>query len=53
VKRSTYSKEDLTRAVDECNSGAISTAITVKYSIPGSTIRNHRSNPKLGIGIRY
>jgi len=51
VKRSTYSEEDLTRAVDECNSGTISTATIAKYGIPGSTIRNHKSNPKLGVGI--
>jgi hypothetical protein len=50
MKRSSYSKEDLTRAVDEYNNGAVSSAITAKYGIPGSTIRNHKSNPKLGIG---
>jgi hypothetical protein len=50
MKRSSYSKEDLARAVDEYNHGAISTAITAKYGIPGSTIRNHKLNPKLGIG---
>jgi hypothetical protein len=52
VKRSSYSKENLTRATDECNSDAISTAITAKYGIPRSTIRNHKSNPKLVIRIR-
>ncbi len=50
MKRSSYSKEDLTRDVDEYNNSAISIVITAKYGIPGSTIRNHKSNPKLGIG---
>jgi len=52
MKRSSYSKEDLKRNVDEYNNSAISIAITAKYGIPGSTIRNHKSNPKLGIGSR-
>jgi len=52
VKKSSYSKEDLTRAIDERNSDAISTAITAKYVIPGRTIRNDKSNPKLVIRIR-
>jgi len=49
MKRSSYSKEDLTRDVDEYNNSAISIVITGKYGIPGSTIRNHKSKPKLRI----
>jgi len=52
MKRSSYSKEDLKRDVDEYNNSAISIAITAKYGILESTVRNHKSNPKLGIGSR-
>jgi hypothetical protein len=49
MKRSNYSKEDLTKAVNEYKNGSTSSSLTTKYGIPGSTIRNHKSNQKLRI----
>ncbi|CAF4170131.1 unnamed protein product, partial [Rotaria sordida] len=40
----------LTRAIEEYNNGVASSVLTTNYGIPGSTIRNHKSNPKLRIG---
>ncbi len=50
MKRVTHSKETLTKAVSEYQNGSTSAAITAKYGVPGSTVRNHKSNPKLRIG---
>lgn len=50
MKRSNYPKEDLTKAVQEYKNGSTSSAITTKYGIPGSTVRNHKSNSKLRVG---
>ncbi len=47
----THSKEISTKAVNEYKNGSISAAIIAKYDIPGSTIRNHKSDPKLRIGV--
>jgi transposase len=50
MKRSNYLKEDLTIAVHEYKNGSTSSAVSAKYGIPRSTIRNHKSNSKLKIG---
>ncbi|CAF1501466.1 unnamed protein product [Rotaria sp. Silwood1] len=50
TKRSLYSKEALTKAIEEYKNGSTSSELTTKYGIPGSTIRNHKSNSKLKVG---
>ncbi|CAF4994429.1 unnamed protein product, partial [Rotaria sp. Silwood1] len=47
---SLYSKEALTKAIEEYKNGSTSSELTTKYGIPGSTIRNHKSNSKLKVG---
>ncbi|CAF1549570.1 unnamed protein product [Adineta ricciae] len=48
--RVNYPKENFPLAVEEYNNGASSSDLTKKYGIPGSTIRNHKSNPNLKVG---
>ncbi|CAF3903029.1 unnamed protein product [Rotaria sp. Silwood1] len=50
MERGNYSKEDFLKAFHEYKNGATSSAVTVKYNVPGSTIRNHKSNPTMKIG---
>jgi transposase len=50
TKRSNYSKDNLTNAVNDYRNGSTSTEVTAKYGVPGSTVRNHNSNSKLKIG---
>ncbi len=50
MERSNYSKEDLTNAINEYKNGSTSSELTIKYGVPGSTVRNHNSNSKLRIG---
>jgi hypothetical protein len=45
-KRGNYSREDLVKAVYEYKNGATSSEVTTKYNVPGSTVRNHKCNPK-------
>jgi hypothetical protein len=45
-----YSKEDLTKAIDEYKSGATSSEVAAKHGVPGSTVRNHKCNPTMRIG---
>jgi transposase len=49
-KRGNYSREDLVKAVYEYKNGATSSEVTTKYNVPGSTVRNHKCNPKKRIG---
>ncbi len=50
MKRANYTKENLTKAVDDYKNGFTSTEISIKYGVPSSTIRNHKSKPELKIG---
>lgn len=50
MKRGKYSREDLIKAIAEYKNGATSSDVTKKYNVPGSTVRNHKSNPKKKIG---
>ncbi|CAF3003107.1 unnamed protein product [Rotaria sp. Silwood2] len=50
MKRGSYSKEDLIKAVNDYKNGFTSSAVAEKYSIPRSTIRKHSYNPELKIG---
>ncbi|CAF4688913.1 unnamed protein product [Rotaria sp. Silwood1] len=48
MKRGKYSK-DFLKAFHEYKNGATSSKVTAKYNIPGSTLRNHKSDPTMKI----
>ncbi|CAF3453776.1 unnamed protein product [Rotaria sp. Silwood1] len=48
MKRGKYSK-DFLKAFHEYKNGATSSKVTAKYNIPESTLRNHKSDPKMKI----
>ncbi len=50
MNRFNYSKEDLTKALDDYRNGSTSAETTAKYGVPRSTVRNHKSKPGLRIG---
>ena len=50
MKKSNYSKENLVKAIEEYKNGVPSSKVSLKYGVPGSTIRNHGSNSQMGLG---
>ncbi len=50
MKRNTYSREDIIKAVHEYQNGYTSVEVATKYGIPSSTIRNHKYNHKSRFG---
>ena len=50
MKRLTHDKERLVEAVAAYINGSTSSEVNVKYGIPASTIRKHKSNAQLKVG---
>lgn len=50
MMKTSYSKEDLIKAVDEYKNGFSSSEVATRYQIPASTIRNHKCDPKKMVG---